>query len=195
MKENFDIMIAGVGGQGGVLTSRIIGYAAIEAGYRVTLGETFGASQRGGSVISHIRLGKERVYGPLIPEASADAVIGLEPLEAFKCAVKFLKPDGIIVTNERAIMPPDRNYPELSDIFESAKKIPAKIHSLDSVKLAKEAGDLLSSNIVMIGAACAVKAIPVEEENLKNAIKSKLPKAVELNFKAFDLGKKALEKK
>ncbi|MFB0563846.1 MAG: indolepyruvate oxidoreductase subunit beta, partial [Candidatus Lokiarchaeia archaeon] len=186
MKENFDLMITGVGGQGGVLTSRIIGYAAIEAGYHITIGETFGASQRGGSVITHIRLGKERVYGPLIPEASADAVIGLEPLEALKCAVKFLKPDGIIVTNVHSVMPPDRNYPEISEIFESAKRIPAKVFSLDSIKLAKEAGDILSSNIVMIGAAYAVDALPIEEEQLKNAIKSKLPKAVELNFKAFD---------
>ncbi len=195
MKGNFDIMIAGVGGQGGVLTSRIIGYAAIEAGYNVTVGETFGASQRGGSVITHIRLGKERVYGPLIPEASADVVIGLEPLEAFKCAVKFLKPDGIIVTNDYSIKTALSDYPEKSKIYEAAKKIPAKVYFLDSNKLAKEAGDILSSNIVMIGAAYSVNALPIEEKYLKNAIQSKLSKTVELNFKAFDLGKKALEKK
>lgn len=195
MKENFDIMIAGVGGQGGVLTSRIIGYAAIEEGYRVQIGETFGASQRGGFVITHIRLGKERVYGPLVPEASADAVIGLEPLEALKCAVKCLKPNGIIVTNEHSILPPDKNYPEMSKIQESAKKIPAKTFFLDSNELAKEAGDILSSNIVMIGAAYAAGALPIKEEQLKNAIKSKLPKAVDLNLKAFDLGKKAFQQK
>jgi indolepyruvate ferredoxin oxidoreductase beta subunit len=195
MKKNFDILIAGIGGQGGVLTSRIIGDAAIEAGYHVTVGETFGASQRGGSVITHIRLGKERIYGPLIPEASGDAVIGLEPLESLKCAVKFLKPNGIIVTNERPVLPPDKNYPELDKIFESARKIPAQLFSIDSIKLAKEAGDILSSNIVMIGAAYAVKALPIEEEHLKNSIRSKLPKAVDLNLKAFELGKKAMEKK
>ncbi len=195
MKKNFDILIAGVGGQGGVLTSRIIGDAAIEAGYHVTVGETFGASQRGGSVITHVRLGRERIYGPLIPEASGDAVIGLEPLESLKCAVKFLKPNGIIVTNERPILPPDKNYPERDKIFESARKIPAQLFSLDSVKLAKEAGDILSSNIVMIGAAYAVKALPIEEEYLKNSIRSKLPKAVDLNLRAFELGKKAMEKK
>ncbi|MBS7249586.1 MAG: indolepyruvate oxidoreductase subunit beta [Candidatus Freyarchaeota archaeon] len=195
MKKNFDILIAGVGGQGGVLTSRIIGDAAIEAGYHVTVGETFGASQRGGSVITHIRLGKERIYGPLIPEASGDAVIGLEPLESLKCAVKFLKSNGIIVTNERPVLPPDKNYPELNKIFESARKIPAQLFSLDSIKLAKGAGDILSSNIVMIGAAYAVGALPIEEEYLKNSIRSKLPKAVDLNLRAFELGKKAMEKK
>ncbi|MEM2135410.1 MAG: indolepyruvate oxidoreductase subunit beta [Candidatus Jordarchaeaceae archaeon] len=195
MKKNFDILIAGVGGQGGVLTSRIIGDAAIEAGYHVTVGETFGASQRGGSVITHIRLGRERIYGPLIPEASGDAVIGLEPLESLKCAVKFLKPNGIIVTNERPLLPPDKNYPELSKIFESARKIPAQLFSIDSVKLAKEAGDILSSNIVMIGAAHAVGALPIGEEHLKNSIRNRLPKAVDLNLRAFELGKKAMEKK
>ncbi|MEM3526277.1 MAG: 2-oxoacid:acceptor oxidoreductase family protein [Candidatus Jordarchaeaceae archaeon] len=166
MKENFDIMVAGVGGQGGVLISRIIGDAAIETGYRIQIGETFGASQRGGSVITHIRLGKERVYGPLVSEAGADVVIGLEPLEALKCAVKFLKPNGVIISNEHPILPPDKNYPQMSEIQEAAKKIPAKVFFLDSNELAKEAGDILSSNIVMIGAAYAAGVLPMREEEL-----------------------------
>jgi indolepyruvate ferredoxin oxidoreductase beta subunit len=103
--------VAGVGGQGNVLASRIIGDAAIHEGYHVVIGETFGAGQRGGSVLSHIRLSKENKYGPLIPDQCADVIIGLEPFEALKCASDFLKTNGAIVTNEYPIMPSDRNYP------------------------------------------------------------------------------------
>lgn len=191
-KDSFDIIIAGVGGQGNILASRIIADAAIEEGYHVTIGETFGMSQRGGSVASHLRLAK-KVYGPLIPEGSADLVIGLEPLEALRCATAYLKPSGIIVTSNHAVLPSDGNYPELTKVFDFAKKVAAKTYTLDAGILAKEAGDVLSSNIVMIGAAYGAGTIPVKEEQLKNALKERLPKAAELSFKAFDLGKKMVK--
>jgi indolepyruvate ferredoxin oxidoreductase beta subunit len=190
-KGNFDIIIAGVGGQGNILASRIIADAAIEAGYHVTIGETFGMSQRGGSVASHLRFAR-KVYGPLIPEASADLIIGLEPLEALRYATVYLKLGGIIVTSNHRVLPSEGNYPELSQVYEFSKKVAAKLYTLDASKLAKEAGDVLSSNIVMIGAACGAGVIPVKEEQLKNAIKEWLPKSVDMNFKAFDLGKKTV---
>jgi indolepyruvate ferredoxin oxidoreductase beta subunit len=191
-KENFDIIIAGVGGQGNILASRIIADAAIEAGYHVTIGETFGMSQRGGSVASHLRFA-QKVYGPLIPEGTADLVIGLEPLEALRYATTYLKQGGVIVTSSHRVLPSEGDYPELSRIYEFSKKIAAKLYSLDAGKLAKEAGDILSSNIVMIGAACGVGVIPVKEEQLKNAIKERLPKSTDMNFKAFDLGKRTVK--
>jgi indolepyruvate ferredoxin oxidoreductase beta subunit len=189
IKENFDIIIAGVGGQGNILASRIIADAAIVAGYHVTIGETFGMSQRGGSVASHLRFAK-RVYGPLIPEATADLVIGLEPLEALRHATVYLRPSGAIVTSSHRVLPSEGDYPELSQIYEFSKKVASKLYSLDASKLAKEAGDVLSSNIVMIGAAYGANVIPVKEEQLKNAINERLPKSAEMNFKAFDLGKR-----
>ncbi|WXG46267.1 MAG: indolepyruvate oxidoreductase subunit beta [Candidatus Atabeyarchaeum deiterrae] len=192
-KENFDIIIAGVGGQGNILASRIVADAAIEAGYHVTIGETFGMSQRGGSVASHLRLGRKKMFGPLIPEASADIVIGLEPLESLRYATIFLKPNGVIVTNSHPVMPPDGNYPAQDRIYDFAKKIPSKLYLLDASQIAKDAGDVLSSNIVMVGAAFGAGVIPVKEEQLKNAIKERLPKAVDLNLKAFDLGKKTVK--
>jgi indolepyruvate ferredoxin oxidoreductase beta subunit len=148
MIESFNIIVAGVGGQGNVLASRIIGDAAIDEGYHVVIGETFGAGQRGGSVLSHVRLFKDKKYGPLIPEECADAVIGLEPFEALKCATEFLKPKGAVVTNEYPVMPSDRHYPKLDEIFASLKKISAKLYTLDSTETAKELGDVASSNIV-----------------------------------------------
>jgi indolepyruvate ferredoxin oxidoreductase beta subunit len=195
MIETFNIIIAGIGGQGNVLASRIIGDAAIDKGYHVVIGETFGAGQRGGSVLSHVRLSKNKKYGPLIPEECADVVIGLEPFEALKCATEFLKPKGAVVTNEYPVMPSDRNYPKSDEIFGSLKKISSKLFTLNSTEIAKELGDVASSNIVMIGAAFASGLIPLEEKHLKNAIIERLTKAKDLNLKAFDNGKKFVKQK
>jgi indolepyruvate ferredoxin oxidoreductase beta subunit len=195
MIESINIIIAGVGGQGNVLASRIIGDAAIEESYHVTIGETFGAGQRGGSVLSHVRLFKDKKYGPLIPQECADVVIGLEPFEALKCATEFLRPQGTIITNEYPIMPSDRNYPKIDEIFDSLKKISTKIFTLDSTEIAKELGDVASSNIVMMGAAYASGVLPLEEKHLKNAIQERLSKSADLNLKAFDKGKKMVKQK
>lgn len=194
MNDNINIIVVGVGGQGNVVAARLIGDAAIEAGYHVAMGETHGAGQRGGAVSSHVRLWKKVSCGPLIPEADADAVIGLEPFEALKCATKFLKPNGIVVTNECPVMPSDRNYLEINKIFDLLKKIPAKVFSLDGTSLAKEVGDVASLNIVMIGAVYGAGVLPIEEKYLKNAIKNRLSKTVDLNFKAFAAGKNAVKK-
>jgi indolepyruvate ferredoxin oxidoreductase beta subunit len=193
MIESYNIIVAGVGGQGNVLASRIIGDAAINEGYHVVIGETFGAGQRGGSVLSHIRLSKEKKYGPLIPQESADLVIGLEPFEALKCAADFLKPNGAIVTNTYPIMPSDRNYPSLDDIFSNLRKLSSKLFLLDSTEIAKEIGDIASSNIVMIGAAFASGVLPLKEQQVKDAITERLSKAADLNVKAFEKGKKMVK--
>ena len=190
MMESYNIIVAGVGGQGNVLASRIIGDAAIHDGYHVVIGETFGAGQRGGSVLSHIRLYKEKKYGPLIPQETADLVIGLEPFEALKCAADFLKPKGAIVTNTYPIMPSDRNYPVVDEIFSNLKKLSSNLFMLDSTEIAKELGDVASSNIVMIGAAYSLGVLPLEEQHLKDAITELLSKAADLNLKAFEKGKK-----
>jgi indolepyruvate ferredoxin oxidoreductase, beta subunit len=195
MVEDFNIIVAGIGGQGNVLASRIIGEAAIDAGYHVLIGETFGAGQRGGAVLSHVRLIKEKSYGPLIPEGCADAVIGLEPFEALKCASKFLKKDGIIVTNEYPVMPSDKNYPDVKKIFDALKKISSKLYTLDGTKIALDIGDVATLNIVMLGAAHTSGILPVKEEHLKKAIKERLAKSADLNIKAFDKGKKLVKQK
>jgi len=195
MRDTYNIIVAGVGGQGNVLASRIIGDAAINEGYHVVIGETFGAGQRGGSVLSHIRLSKQKKYGPLIPEECADLVIGLEPFEALKCAADFLKSNGAIVTNEYPVMPSDRNYPTIDEIFSSLKKITPKLFSLDSTEIAKEVGDVASSNMVMLGAAYASGLLPLEENHLKDAMTERLSKAADINVKAFEKGKKMVKQK
>lgn len=193
MKQNLNLIMAGVGGQGNVLASRIIGDAAVTAGYHVVIGETFGAQQRGGAVVSHVRLLKKESYGPLIPTASADLIVGLEPFEALKSAAIFLKPKGTVVTNECPVMPSDRNYPALEDIFNALKKVSGHLYTLDSTAVAKKLGDVATSNIVMIGAAFASGVLPVEETDLQKAIRDRLAEAATLNLKAFEQGKKLVK--
>jgi indolepyruvate ferredoxin oxidoreductase beta subunit len=195
MHQDSNIIVAGIGGQGNVLASRIIGEATIEAGFHVLIGETFGAGQRGGAVLSHVRLTKEKTYGPLIPEGFADAIIGLEPFEALKCASKFLKPDGIIITNEYPMMPSDKNYPEPDKIFQFLKNISSKLYTVNGTKIALEIGDVATLNIVMLGAAYAIGILPVKEEDLKKSIIEKLAKSAEINLRAFEKGKKLIKEK
>ncbi|MEM3754150.1 MAG: indolepyruvate oxidoreductase subunit beta [Candidatus Bathyarchaeia archaeon] len=197
--KEFNIIIAGVGGQGSVLASRMIADAAIMEGYKVRVGETFGAAQRGGAVASHIRIGT-KVYGPLVPEDGLNALIGLEPLEALRVSVKYLSPKAVAIVNTRKWFPVDVNvgrakYPSLEEIEDSLKKLCNKVIMIDATKIAEEAGSARSLNVVMLGNLAATVELPFSIESLKKAIKERVPKGTEeLNLKAFELGYEALKK-
>jgi indolepyruvate ferredoxin oxidoreductase beta subunit len=190
MSHTFDFIFAGIGGQGSVAASHMIGDAAIEAGYRVAIGETHGAGQRGGAVLSHVRLWKEGSFGPLIMDAEADAVIGFEPFESLKSAARFLKSGGTVVTNEHPVLPSNRNYPEMDAIFANLKKIPARVFAVNATQIAKEVGDVAALNIAVLGAASGSGMLLIPEEFLKKIITGYFPKSAELSLKAFDLGKR-----
>lgn len=191
----YHIMIAGVGGQGNLLLSRIIGDAALSKGLRVRLGETFGAAQRGGSVHSHVRIGKE-VYGPLMLEDEADALLALEPLEGLRRGTQYLKEGGLAILNTRKVNSIDVNvgvaeYPSIDEIIEAFKKLKAKIIYHDFTKLAEEVGSPRLMNVVVLGvfAGVAENELPFTVEDLKNAVKNRVPpRWVELNLRAFDKG-------
>ncbi|MEO3993964.1 MAG: indolepyruvate oxidoreductase subunit beta, partial [Desulfurococcaceae archaeon TW002] len=177
----YHIMIAGVGGQGNLLLSRIIGDAAIYKGLKVRLGETFGAAQRGGSVHSHVRIGKE-VYGPLILEDEADALLALEPLEGLRRGLQYLRKGGLVVLNTRKINSLDINvgiaeYPSIEDIIESFRKLGTRIIYHDFTKIAEEIGHPRLMNVVVLGAFAGVAEgeFPLTAEDLKIAIKNRVP--------------------
>ncbi len=191
----YHVMIAGVGGQGNLLLSRIIGDAALSKGLRVRLGETFGAAQRGGSVHSHVRIGKE-VYGPLMLEDEADALLALEPLEGLRRGVQYLREGGLVILNTRKVSPVDVNvgvaeYPSIDSIIESFKKLRAKIIYHDFTKIAEEVGSPRLMNVVILGvfAGAAENELPFTTEDLKTAINARVPpRWVDLNLRAFDKG-------
>ncbi len=197
IEEVVNLVIAGVGGQGVVLTTHIIAEAAGEEGLDVTTAETMGVSQRGGSVISHIRMG-EKVYSVLIPEGEARAFLGFEPLEALRVAPKYLSPGGYVIINSRAIVPlpvklGNANYPSLRQVMDIIGKITDRAYALDATALAAEAGSFRTMGVVMLGMLSASGAIPLSAEVLRSSVERNVPKrTIDINLRAFELGREEL---
>lgn len=182
--KNMNIMIVGVGGQGTLLTSRIIGKTALDAGFDVKISEVHGMAQRGGSVVTFVRFG-EKVYEPVVEEGCADILIAFEKLEALRYA-HYLKKDGILVVNECRIDPMtvvtgQKKYPEnILDKLKSAHKVV----SIDGAAIANILGNPKVLNSAVLG--LAAKFIGFGKEEWLNVIERTVPlKTVELNEKAF----------
>ncbi len=185
----FNILISGVGGQGVLLTSKIIAEAALLAGLDVKQSEVHGMAQRGGSVLSQVRFG-EKVYSPIVAEGEADLLIGFEPLETARY-LHFMKNDGAVIYNTRPIgtigvSTAAEKYPsDINDIVRSRSKT---VRPLDGTQLAVQAGDKRTLNLVLLGAALTF--LPLNEEAILDAIVHTVPKKVlEINQKAFAAGK------
>ncbi len=181
------IMIVGVGGQGTLLASRILGNTVIREGYDVKVSEVHGMSQRGGSVVTYVKYG-EKVYSPCIDKSSADLILAFELLEAAR-ALPYLKKDGKIIANTQKINPMPvitgaAKYPE--NLEEKISKN-ADLVTLDALSLAKQAGNIKTVNVVLIGVLAKNSEIPYEK--WVTSIKETVPeKFLEVNLKAFDLG-------
>lgn len=180
-----DILIAGVGGQGTLLASRVLGRYALDNGLDCKLSEVHGMSQRGGSVITFVRIGKD-IYSPIIDAGNADVVIAFEKLEALRYA-HFLKKDGIMLYSTQEIMPMPVvigacKYPD--DIEE---RLPKKNFAVDALGLAEKAGNSKAANSVMIGAF--TRLMGLDKDKMKAALIASIPqKLIEINDKAFEYG-------
>ncbi len=182
------VMIVGVGGQGSLLASKLLGRLLTDEGYDVKVSEVHGMSQRGGSVVTYVRFG-DKVYSPIVTEGEADIIIAFEKLEAARYA-RFLKTDGTIVTNTQQIDPMPviigaAQYPEqvLNELTDKG----VCVESLDALALAEKAGSSKAVNIVLMGRAAKFFDIPYERwvAAIENTV---APKFVEMNKIAFDLG-------
>lgn len=182
-----NIMIVGVGGQGSLLASRILGAAALECGYDVKVSEVHGMSQRGGSVVTYVRYG-EKVASPVICEGEADVILSFEKLESARW-LPFLKIGGTLVTATQEINPMPvitgaAQYPE--DIVKKIKALGVDIIAEDAAKIAEEAGNAKAANVALIGLAAHV--LGFDTDTLRNSVASCVPaKALDVNLKAFDL--------
>ena len=187
------VMIVGVGGQGSLLASRILGNVLMEQGYDVKVSEVHGMSQRGGSVVTYVKYG-EKVYSPVIEKGEADAIIAFEQLEAARY-VPYLKENGHLIVSTQKIDPMPvitgaMKYPE--DIIGKLKAKDIDVIAVDALSLAEEAGNPKSSNVVLMGVLS--KRLGFEREVWINALKQCVPeKFLELNMKAFDLGESVAE--
>ena len=185
----FNILISGVGGQGVLLTSKIIAEAALLSGLDVKQSEVHGMAQRGGSVLSQVRFG-EKVFSPIVSEGEADLLIGFEPLETARY-LHFLKDDGAVIYNTRTIGTigvsiAAEQYP--SSLQEAIKSRARTVMPFDGTQLAVAAGDKRTLNLVLLGAA--LTHLPLEEAVILQAIMNTVPqKVLEINQKAFAAGK------
>lgn len=198
-KDPFNVIIGGVGGQGNVLASQILGEMLVSQGYVITIGETYGASQRGGAVMSHLRISTRDQFSPLIPEGQCDLLIALEPVEGLRILDHYGNPRVMALLNTRPIQPMDvisgnTTYPEVSKVIAKIKELSRRVWTLNATELALEMGDPIFSNIVMLGALCAIEVLPIHRQGFELAIKDLLPsRTLNENMKAFDKGKEVVE--
>ncbi|HEY6011391.1 MAG TPA: indolepyruvate oxidoreductase subunit beta [Nitrospirota bacterium] len=185
----FNILISGVGGQGVLLTSKIIAEAALLAGLDVKQSEVHGMAQRGGSVLSQVRFG-DKVFSPIVSEGEADLLIGFEPLETARY-LHYLREGGVVIYNTRPIGTIGVSigkveYP--ADIHETIKKNAPKVYAFDATDVAVSVGEKRAVNLVLVGAA--LRFLPIDEKIMENAITNAVPKKLlEINQKAFAAGR------
>ncbi len=192
MIEEFNILIAGVGGQGVILMSELLGNAAVKEGLNVKGSEVLGMAVRGGSVSSTIRLGNG-VFGPLTPAGKCDVLVGMEPAEALR-NISYLSPSSLVILNTEVVIPftvslGASKYPELEEIIKRLSAASSKVITLNAVQIAREAGSQQAANVVMLGALFGSGRLPIRVETLKGKIEACFSaRLAPINMRAFDLG-------
>lgn len=184
-----NILVVGVGGQGALTTAHLIARSAMKAGLNVLVAETHGMAQRGGSVETHVRIGD--ISSPLIPDCGADIVLALEPVEALRYA-KYLSESSKIILNSRKMIPPSvtvgiANYPSLEEIVDKLKKITKEVYIVNASEIAEKAGDVVTTNIAIVGIMLSLLKLPFKVEHVEEVIKETMGKA-ELNLRALKMG-------
>lgn len=198
MKGEFNIVLAGVGGQGTILAAEILGTAAMKSGFNVRVSEIHGMAQRGGSVTSCVRIG-EKVLSPTVIEGGADILLGFEPLETLR-SLRFASSKTLVILSDEHIPPTELaskklDYPSMESIAVKIGSFTKNVLLIKTLKLAEEAGSLLARNMILLGALSATKLFPVKTEILLDALRELVPqKYVEINAKAFKLGYDSVSK-
>ncbi len=191
-KQVTDILIVGVGGQGTLLTSRILADVAVQMGYDVKVSEIHGMAQRGGSVVTQVRYGK-KVYSPIIKKGDADILLAFEKLEAARW-LDYIKPDGMVIINDERVDPlpvmsGKVKYPE--DIVDKIQNLIPNTRLINATEIAGQCGNARAANVVLVGVLAAVAGLPVKE--MESAIRALVPeKAININLKAFEEGMKII---
>jgi len=194
-KDPLNIILAGVGGQGNVMASRVLANMLSLKGFWITIGETFGMSQRGGSVMSHIRVSGTSTWSPQIPKGKGDILVALEPIEAVRVMRIYGNPEIRVLVNTRPIHPVgviagDLNYPALENIEKGLNALTPHVWMLDATEEAMKLGNPILSNIIMIGALCGLNLLPVGFTEFTAVIKNFFPeKHLDINRQAFEIGK------
>lgn len=194
MRDPFNILVAGVGGQGNLLCGRVLAEAAIRSGLRPVVGDTFGASRRGGSVLTHLRIGN-RDWSPLIPTGEADILLGLEPLEALRAASKFAGNRTVAIVSKTKfpiIILNDKKteYPSIEKIIESMHKLCKQVIVIDAEETLSQIGSMKMLNSYMLGTMGKIEQNPLSQIVIRETLQS-LFGSQSINVAAYDAGMKS----
>ncbi len=196
--DPFNVIITGVGGQGNVLASRMLGNILSDQGYFVTIGETFGVSQRGGSVMSHLRISGSSAWSPQIPRGQADIVVALEPIEAIRVMAYYGNERATVLSNTRPIYPVgviagEMEYPDPGSIREALGRLTGRVVLIDATDEAMKLGNPILGNVIMLGAVAATGLLPFDRDDFKTVIARSMPAdRLEINLAAYDRGREML---
>jgi indolepyruvate ferredoxin oxidoreductase, beta subunit len=196
--DPYNLIITGVGGQGNVLASRLLGRMLVAQDYHITIGETFGASQRGGSVMSHLRISTRSAWSPQIPHGGAHMVLAIEPSEAFRVLAVYGNPEVQVIWNTRPIHPVSvitgqAVYPSREEIARGLTELSARNWPLEATARAQRMGNPILGNIMMVGALSAISELPLGFEIFERAIGGMMsPDKVPVNLETFSWGRAAL---
>ena len=192
--SEFNVVLAGVGGQGILLAAEILGASAVRDGLNVRVSEIHGMAQRGGAVISNVRIGS-KVLAATVMEGQADVLLGFEPVETLR-SLGFASEKTLVIMNSQGIMPTEltakmQSYPTLEEVEKKIRRFTERVVVVDAVKLAERAGNVLAQNIVLLGVLAATAHVPVKKESIMEALGELVPaKHLDVNVKAFELGYK-----
>ena len=193
-EEPLNVIIGGVGGQGNVLMAFLVGGALVNEAFSTGVCDTYGTSQRGGPVASHVRISKKRQYGPLISSGHADVILALEPVEALRLLYQFGSQDTVVITNSRPVYPSDvssgkATYPEMDELLQAIRKFSAKLTVVDATEEALKMGGSIFTNIIMLGTLIGADLLPVDKESIAEELAERFHGAVlDNNIKALDKG-------
>jgi len=198
MKE-FNVVLAGVGGQGTLLAAEILGTAAVKEDLNVRVSEIHGMAQRGGAVVSDVRIG-EGVLAPTVLEGQADVLLGFEPLETLR-SLRLASEKTLVIMNDVRVTPPEltakkADYPSLKEIEGKIRVFTKNLVVVNAVKLAKEAGSALAQNVVLVGVLAGARKLPMKDESIVTALRELVPqKHLDVNVKAFRIGYEYVKKR
>lgn len=193
--DPYNMIITGVGGQGNVLASRVLGNMLMALGLHVTIGETFGASQRGGSVMSHLRISGQRDISPQIPKGQAHLVVSLEPTEALRVLKEYGNPAVFVLCNMRPIhaigvISGEARYPEADELKRWITELSQRAWFVNATEAAMALGNPIFGNILLVGALAATGVLPLERAHFETTIARMVPgDKVAANLTAFDQGR------
>jgi len=193
-EDPLNLVIAGVGGQGNILLSRLVGRALVKKGYFVSIAETFGAAQRGGAVMSTIRISKRMSLGPLIPEGKVHIILSLEPLETLRTLIKFKSPTVVALTNVQPVPPlgvlaMKDDYPDDDRLQNAIRELSESVLFLNATDMGLKLGAPIVANIIMLGALIASDLLPLTRQDIEDEIREAFASdRAQLNIKALRKG-------